>query len=305
MVAVMGVAMKRTITMQTRRVEIQGHTADQLRLLNNLTRVVLSGSPDLERVMRTVAAVSSEALLADSGMAVLFDASAPASTDEWRRDLIAVAAPKTLVVADQDPNPHGLSREETKLAREAMRTQAPVLLETTNNGQGFPGLERNGCCVRTLACVPFLLSGEVIGVLFVGRHTQQPFTEAEVTLLTALGQQMAIAVRLGRLYDMERERATRSEERERLERDLLSIVSHELRTPLTSIKTSVGALTSLEEVGDGVHTRRLYRVSPIAQHWPQHRPSDCPGKQIARYGTAQSRKGIAKPSADQYGRACA
>ena len=57
---------------------------------------------------------------------------------------------------------------------------------------------------------------------------------------------MAVAVRLARLYDMERERASRSEEREQLERDLLSIVSHELRTPLTSIKTCVGALASVE-----------------------------------------------------------
>src|SRR5205814_4119319 len=36
------------------------------------------------------------------------------------------------------------------------------------------------------------------------------------------------------------------EEREQLERDLLSMVSHELRTPLTSIKTCVGALESIE-----------------------------------------------------------
>ncbi|HET6262696.1 MAG TPA: HAMP domain-containing sensor histidine kinase, partial [Chloroflexia bacterium] len=43
-----------------------------------------------------------------------------------------------------------------------------------------------------------------------------------------------------------REKAARSEERERLERDLLSMVSHELRTPLTAIKTSVGALTEAD-----------------------------------------------------------
>jgi two-component system, NarL family, sensor histidine kinase BarA len=62
---------------------------------------------------------------------------------------------------------------------------------------------------------------------------------------------MAVAVRLARLYHIESERATRSEEREKLERDLLSIVSHELRTPLTSIKTCVGALSSMEKDSPG------------------------------------------------------
>jgi signal transduction histidine kinase len=52
---------------------------------------------------------------------------------------------------------------------------------------------------------------------------------------------------MARLYEMEREKAARSEERERLERDLLSMVSHELRTPLTAIKTGVGALESAQE----------------------------------------------------------
>jgi signal transduction histidine kinase len=57
-----------------------------------------------------------------------------------------------------------------------------------------------------------------------------------------MAQQMAVGVRLARLYGIERERALRSEERERLERDLLSLVSHDLRTPLTAIRTSAGAL---------------------------------------------------------------
>src|SRR5204863_4331928 len=130
-----------------------------------------------------------------------------------------------------------------------------------DSSAAFPGLaEEAGPPIRAVACAPFLLGGGVIGVLFVGRYAAQPFGEAEVNLLTAIGQQMAVAVRLARLYDMERERATRSEERERLERDLLSIVSHELRTPLTSIKTCVGALASIEdETGQETTEARLLR----------------------------------------------
>jgi signal transduction histidine kinase len=107
----------------------------------------------------------------------------------------------------------------------------------------YPGLERGGHTVCAIAAMPFMVDGRAVGALFVGRYSRRPFTAAEINLLVALSQQLSVAVRLARLYDMERDKAVRSEERERLERDLLSMVSHELRTPLTAIKTSVGALT--------------------------------------------------------------
>jgi signal transduction histidine kinase len=101
-----------------------------------------------------------------------------------------------------------------------------------------------------VACAPFLLSGGVIGVLFVARFTPQPFSETEVSLLTAIGQQMAVAVRLARLVEIERQKAASSEQREQMERDFLSMVSHELRTPLTSIKTCASALSKIEDIAD-------------------------------------------------------
>ena len=253
MVAVTAVAMKRAVEVEVRKVETEERTGDQLRLLNNLTRVVLSGAPDLERVMRTVAGVSSQALQADSGLAVLFGA----GPIRYANEFVVDGFRSHLIVSVEDPNPQRLSKCEESLADKAVKTRAPVLIDDAINdgeslsGGGYPGLERAEQAVSTVACVPFLLSGEVIGVLFVGRYAMQPFTETEVDLLTAIGQQMAVAVRLARLYEIERERASISEHRERLERDLLSMVSHELRTPLTSIKTCVSALSSMEHpVGD-------------------------------------------------------
>jgi signal transduction histidine kinase len=106
----------------------------------------------------------------------------------------------------------------------------------------YTGLERGGSLVEVVVCVPFVLDEQVIGALFVARYEPQPFTQADVGLLLAISQQLAVAARMARLYEMEKDKAIRSQERELLERDLLSMVSHELRTPLTSIKTSVGAL---------------------------------------------------------------
>lgn len=257
MVVLTGVGMKNALEVEARRVQLEEQTAAQFRLLNSLINTVLSASLDLEQVMRTVAAVSSEALHAQSGMAVLFKEQA---TEAHERTGATGATGATgvypfgdvLLVADQGPNPPQLSEAEKELLAGAVASRMPLVLDldTSEPGTGrrmrsFPGLERSDNSLCSVACVPFSLQGEVIGALFLGRYHTIRFTEAETSLLTAIGSQMAVAVRLARLYEMERDKATRSEEREQLERDLLSMVSHELRTPLTSIKTCVGALSDM------------------------------------------------------------
>lgn len=248
MVVLTGVGMKNALEVEARRVQLEEQTASQFRLLNSLINTVLSTSLDLEQVMRTVAAVSSEALHAESGMAVLFKEQA---TDVGERKGATGTYPygDVLLVADRDPNPPQLSEAEKELLVGAIASRLPLVLDldTAEPGTGgrmrsFPGLERSDNSLCSVACVPFSLQGEVIGALFLGRYHTIRFTETETSLLTAIGGQMAVAVRLARLYEMERDKATRSEEREQLERDLLSMVSHELRTPLTSIKTCVSTL---------------------------------------------------------------
>ncbi|MEO8286420.1 MAG: ATP-binding protein [Chloroflexota bacterium] len=266
MVMFMSVGMKRAVEAEVQKVELEEQAASQLRLLNNLTNTVLSGSPDLEHVLRTVATVSSEALQADSGLAVLFDL----NNDTIDGYIGSVPSEDGfLIVADRDPNPPTLSAQERYVLKHAVESRSPALIQDTEHGELQPnsplyaGFERPGATVRAIACVPFLLNDRVIGALFVGRYAERPFSVSEVSLLTAISQQMAVAVRLARLYDMEREKAVRSEERERLERDLLSMVSHELRTPLTSIKTCVGALSNAghkAESDDAVESKLLSNI---------------------------------------------
>lgn len=241
MVVLTGVGMRNALEVEARRVQLEEQSASQLRLLNSLTNTVLSASPDLEEVMRSVASVSSQALQSDSGLAVLFD-------EEVTDSSSAPEERRLLLVSNDNPNPPQLSTIEEELLARAISTQAPVVvsgLEPGRNGPHYPGLERDGARLCSLACVPFLLHGRAIGGLFVGRFNQRRFTPTDTGLLMAISSQVAVAVRLARLYEMEREKAERSEERERLERDLLSIVSHELRTPLTSIKTCIGALSDM------------------------------------------------------------
>jgi signal transduction histidine kinase len=242
MVMFMAAGMKHAFEAEVRKVELEEQAANRLRLLNSLTTTVLAGVPDLGGVLRAIAAASSEAVQADSGLAVLYDpedASAPRDAGESQ----------PLIVADRDPNPATLSHLERTILDCVLDTAEPVIVaedrgrEHASDVPAYPGLERGGQQVCAIATMPFIVDGRAVGALFVGRYSRQPFTAAEINLLVAISQQLSVAVRLARLYDMEREKAIRSEQRERLERDLLSMVSHELRTPLTAIKTSVGALT--------------------------------------------------------------
>jgi signal transduction histidine kinase len=241
MVMFMAAGMKHAFEAEVRKVELEEQAANQLRLLNTLTTTVLAGVPDLEGVLRAIASASGEAVKADSGLAVLYDPEdAPTAADG--------TGSLPLIVADRDPNPATLSHLERTILDGVLETAEPVIVAEghgahANHAPAYPALERGGHNVCAIAAMPFMVDGRAVGALFVARYTRRPFTAAEINLLKALSQQLSVAVRLARLYDMERDKASRSEERERLERDLLSMVSHELRTPLTAIKTSVGALT--------------------------------------------------------------
>jgi signal transduction histidine kinase len=247
MVMLMSAGMRRAVEVEVHKVELEERAARQLRLLNNLTNTVLAGQPNLGEILRTVASASREALKADTGLAVLLH------PDSLAGDATTGDSADFAIVADREPNPPLLSEREHSIIERVTATRAPVIV-TAKEGEAllYTGLERGGSRAEVVACVPFLLDERVIGALFVARYVPQPFTQADVGLLLAISQQMAVAARMARLYEMEREKAARSEERERLERDLLSMVSHELRTPLTSIKTSVGALSSGHESAIGV-----------------------------------------------------
>jgi signal transduction histidine kinase len=238
MVMFMSVGMKRAVEVEARKMQLEEEAGNQLRLLNSLTHAALAGAPNLEQVLRTVASASSRAVSADRGFVVLFDGTQDRHDANDDTDGL-------LIVGDRDPNPTALASHEKVTIEKVLRMRQPVL-----TGPGLPEhpspRSRYDLAEQpeAIACVPFLLDEKVIGALFMARFAAHAFTRPDIELLSAISQQVAVAVRMARLYDMEREKAERSQELERLERDLLSMVSHELRTPLTAIKTSVGALAS-------------------------------------------------------------
>lgn len=107
------------------------------------------------------------------------------------------------------------------------------------------------CCLQRVfqqegmasgASVPLLLDGEVTGFLDVGHFRQRRYTEEELSFLSSLGQEAAIAVRNARLYEAEKRQVEQLRALERLQAGFVFSVSHELHTPLTIMKTSLGLL---------------------------------------------------------------
>ena len=215
MVVVTTVGMRHTVEVEAVRLAREEKEATHLRRLNEYTQSVLSASADLEVALRTVAAAVRAESGADRALTVLFNDEVKSSSGQGLR-----------IAADGYPVPPQLSSLEERLLAEAISTRGPVL----PSGDG------------RVACAPLVIGADVLGAVFV--YFDQ---ESDIDLLTLkhLGTQMALAIRLSKLVDLERERAVRSEESERLERDLLSVITHELRTPLTAIKTGVGALKSV------------------------------------------------------------
>lgn len=85
--------------------------------------------------------------------------------------------------------------------------------------------------------LPLLLRGRCIGVVEVyARQNPRDFGGKDVEYLTVLGNQAVMAIENARLFQVERDTATKMRQLERHKIDFMSMVAHELRTPLTSIK---------------------------------------------------------------------
>jgi signal transduction histidine kinase len=132
-----------------------------------------------------------------------------------------------------------------------MRSGKPIIVEDVQKESRFSDRfdRETGFRTRSLICVPLTIREETIGALqVINKKNGGPFTDEDLELLTALAQQIAVAIDNAKLYQrleenfkltarelkITQERLIRSERLAAMA-DLVQGVSHEVRNPIMSI----------------------------------------------------------------------
>ena len=208
----------------------------------------LSTSLDLQHVLQTVVTASCRVLEADVAFVSLVE------EDGRRLRPAAVHGMDSVSLADvRWPM-------EDELVTTMLETGRPYVFTPS-----FPPPEQYRLFLTTLqhegivcgASVPLLLNGRPIGFLDVGHREPRDYSAEDLTFLSALGQEAAIAVRNARLYQAEKRQVEQLQALERLQAGFVSSVSHELRTPLTILMTSLALLREQGEACSAEMRREL------------------------------------------------
>jgi len=222
-------------------------TNERIDHLERLLEVVrgLTTAPDIEAFLQTVIAEAGE--MTDSELASILEYDSDAeelrflSTQWFDRDVL---------------RPMGVPLEGSAAGWVFRRGQPLIIQDTKADQRHFKTVDRvTKHETHSLAAVPLVVRGEVVGVLeALNKKDDAHYTEEDLTILATLG---AIAAQAMRNIHLERKvKIARIElaELERLKADFIAITSHELRTPLGLI---LGHATFLRELVDEKYAEQL------------------------------------------------
>jgi len=222
-------------------------TTERIDHLERLLEVVrgLTTAPDLESFLQTIIAEASE--MTDSELASILE------YDDEAKELRFLSMPWF----DRDAlRPMGVPLDGSVAGLVFTKKQPLVIQDTKADIRHFKTVDRvTKHQTYSLAAVPLIVRGEVVGVLeALNKRDDAHYTEEDLTILETLG---ALAAQAMKNVGLERKiKATRIElaDFERLKTDFIAITSHELRTPLGLI---LGHATFLRELAGEEYAAQL------------------------------------------------
>lgn len=215
--------------------------SEQLRKLTEISRA-LTYTVEIDDVLELATGRAAELLTADRAVLMLSD-------DDG---LLRVRAS------------HGVDSDELE------RFQEPLSETLISRLRGILGAADPNCFLG----VPLVVHGHVTGLLAVARSADTPCTEDDEWLLSAVADQVAVAVENSRLQEEVRnEREARARvtagagEAEEASERALATLSHDLRSPLNAID-SYAELMEMEIFGDVTDRQReaLGRIRMSGRH---------------------------------------
>ena len=114
--------------------------------------------------------------------------------------------------------------------------------------------------LRTALGVPLMREGNPIGVILVGRHALQPFTDKQIELVETFADQAVIAIENVRLFDEVQTRTndlTESLQQQTATADVLKVISRSAFDLQTVLDALIGTATRMCDADQGAITREI------------------------------------------------
>ena len=222
-------------------------TNERIDHLERLLEVVrgLTTAPDLESFLQSIISEATELTNSEIASILEYDETAEElrflSMQWFQRDVL---------------RPIGVPLNESAAGWVYRKGQPLIIQDVKADQRHFKVIDRvTNHVTHSLAAVPLMVRGEVVGVLEVlNKKVDAHYTEEDITILSTLGALAAQAMRNATLQRKVKAVNIELAELERLKTDFIAITSHELRTPLGLI---LGHATFLRELDEGQYGEQL------------------------------------------------
>jgi len=222
-------------------------TNERIDHLERLLEVVrgLTTAPDLESFLQSIISEATELTNSELASILEYDETAEElrflSMQWFQRDVL---------------RPIGVPLNESAAGWVYRKGQPLIIQDVKADQRHFKVIDRvTNHVTHSLAAVPLMVRGEVVGVLeALNKKDDAHYTEEDLTILATLGALAAQAMRNATLQRKVKAVNIELAELERLKTDFIAITSHELRTPLGLI---LGHATFLRELDEGQYGEQL------------------------------------------------